>query len=459
LVLIAVILPTHILVTLLESQLTTPVLEQEMRQIGINAAKNLSAQIESSHVLQAEKASSLLEKQIQELLFLQPSIQQIDIFKKQEKGEFVLAASNVEYDDPTERDTHLSVSDTVETHYKTEDNGVSVWEIILPIRHHGRASMGPVLGAVRMEMSLKPVHTISRAFWKITVVAALVNLTLLLFALSFFLRRTISNDRLLRQAETQNEELSTQLREAERQLMLNEKLAVMGQLTASFAHEIGTPLNAVSGHLQLLQEDFKQQSVQKSWIERLDIISGQLLKIEQIVKNFLQSTAKPTSQSQLLDLNQMADRVIGITRPRIDTLGVQVKMDLEKGLGPIRAVPLEIEQIFVNLLNNSLDSIQSKKRMGASGPFVLQLQSRHFNEAMREWAEVSVYDTGEGITKTNLKQVFRPFFTTKRAGEGTGLGLAICQEIASKYNGALLIDSREGQWTKVSLRLPYRTNL
>jgi hypothetical protein len=186
LVLVAVILPTHILVTLLESQLTAPVLEQEMRQIGINSAKNFAAQIEATHVLQSDRAATILEKQLQELLFLQPSIQQIDIFKRQEKGDFTLLASNIEYDDPKDRDAHLPPLETLDTHYKTEDNGVSVWEIIVPIQHRGRSSVGPVLGSVRLEMSLKPVHAISRAFWKITVVAALVNLTLLLFALSFF---------------------------------------------------------------------------------------------------------------------------------------------------------------------------------------------------------------------------------------------------------------------------------
>src|SRR4029077_10301588 len=111
----------------------------------------------------------------------------------------------------------------------------------------------------------------------------------LIFALSYFLRRTIENDRRLKEAESENLQLTHQLHEAQRRLMVSEKLAVMGQLTASFAHEIGTPLNAVGGHLQLLREDLLpvESSERKNLTERLEIVNGQVKKIEEIVKAFL----------------------------------------------------------------------------------------------------------------------------------------------------------------------------
>ena len=75
----------------------------------------------------------------------------------------------------------------------------------------------------------------------------------------------------------------------------------------------------------------------------------------------------------------------------------------------------------------------------------------------KQWAEISVYDTGEGIPKADLGKVLKPFFTTKPPGEGTGLGLAICQQLAHKYGGHLNIESKESAWTRVSVRLPYQT--
>jgi signal transduction histidine kinase len=299
------------------------------------------------------------------------------------------------------------------------------------------------------------VAGLSRAVWKITTFAAAASLALLLIALSYFLRKTIQNDRKLLQTESKNVDLSQQLRDAERQLMMKEKLAVMGQLTASFAHEIGTPLNAVSGHLQLLQEEWGELGQERGWANRLRIVTEQLEKIESIVKGFLHNTAKPTSQFQLMDPNQVLEKTLGILSPRMEAMGVKLEKRLDSRLAPVRAVPLDIEQVLLNLLNNSLDSLQSKRRQYPSFAPKLEVSSRYWKKGLEEWLELGVTDSGQGIPKKNLDRVFQPFFTTKAAGEGTGLGLPICQEIAGKYNGSLQIDSKEGAWTKVTLRMPY----
>lgn len=229
--------------------------------------------------------------------------------------------------------------------------------------------------------------------------------------------------------------------------MNTEKLAVMGQLTASFAHEIGTPLNAIGGHLQLLEEESPGNP-------RVAIIEGQLKKIEEIVKGFLQVTAKPTSQRQLVDLNQLVDKTLSILRPRLDSLQIEVKSSLDRSMGPIRAVPLEIEQILLNLLNNSIDSLKSKRQTKERARLQLEVETETSWDGSNNWAKVSVFDTGEGISKADLGSVLKPFFTTKPPGEGTGLGLTICRQLAHKYGGELELDSREGAWTKATLRIP-----
>jgi signal transduction histidine kinase len=266
-------------------------------------------------------------------------------------------------------------------------------------------------------------------------------------------------------AENQNLQLSQQLHETQRQLMNVEKLAVMGQLTANFAHEIGTPLNAIGGHLQLLHEELapvlgeKADRVSARSSERLEIISGELLRIEKIVKGFLQTTAKPVSQRQLIDINQLVSRTLQIARPQLDELPLEMDCHLDRGLGPLRVVPLDIEQILLNLINNALDSLRAKQGKNDRSRLQLVLSTAMSRVDGSEWAEIAVYDTGTGIRKEDLKNVTKPFFTTKPPGEGTGLGLNICQQLAGKYGGVLELDSKEGAWARVKLRIPYRANI
>ncbi|RYZ94099.1 MAG: HAMP domain-containing histidine kinase, partial [Proteobacteria bacterium] len=334
------------------------------------------------------------------------------------------------------------------------EDGTGYWEVWAPIR----PKKGPALGAVRMEVSLQAAASLGNAVWKIMAVAGLATITCLILVLSYFLRRTIQNDRKLRLTENENVNLSAQLRDAERQLVMKEKLAVMGQLTASFAHEIGTPLNAMGGHLDLLRGDLVKEGAKESWMRRLDILRDQLQKIENIVKGFLQSTAKPVTQFQLLDLNKVMDKTLQIVSPRLDAMGVRLDKSLDNRLGPVRAVPLDVEQVLLNLLNNSLDSLQSKRRAMPAHASRLEVFSRYRREGLAEWVELGVLDTGTGIPRKDLERVFEPFYTTKAVGEGTGLGLTICREILEKYQGRLEIESKEGAWTKVTLRMPYGAN-
>src|SRR6185312_8711593 len=180
---------------------------------------------------------------------------------------------------------------------------------------------------VHVVISTKLVGRFAKTLWKTTVMAAVFSMFALILGLGYFLRKTIQNDRKLRKAESQNLQLTAQLHETERQLMNTEKFAVMGQLTASFAHEIGTPLTAIGGHLQLLTDELSPKvdlSEAPKQMERVEIINGQLQKIEGIVKSFLQSTAKPPSQRQLVDLSQIADKTLRIVKPRMDNLGIEV---------------------------------------------------------------------------------------------------------------------------------------
>ncbi len=460
LVLVAVILPTFLIVTIAENKFTLPILEEEIRQIGINSGKTLAAEIDSSRFLSLSNPTPAIENSLQDILYTQPDIVRIDVVAKDPAtGTIRMVATNIDEDESSISGQLYPLVETVRSEFKIDEAGSGLWDIYVPIEHRTRDPRGPkrLLGTVHVVVSTKLVGRIVGTLWKTTATAAGFSVITLILALGYFLRKTIANDRLLRVAESQNVQLTEQLQEAHRQLVTTEKLAVMGQLTASFAHEIGTPLNAIGGHLQLLKDEIPL-SVREIVNSRFEIVDGQLSKIEAIIKGFLQSTAKPTSQKQLVDLNRLVDKTLNIVTPRTELLGIEVKRNFDRSMAPVRAVPLDLEQIILNLLNNSLDSIKVKSKLKPRNPVHLEVSTTVSKVQGKVWAEISIYDTGEGIRKVDLKNVLKPFFTTKRPGEGTGLGLTICQQLAHKYGGDLLIDSKEGAWTRVTLKLPYQTH-
>jgi len=458
LVLVSVILPTFLIVTVAENKIALPILQEELRQLGINAAKTLAAEIDSSRLLTLARPTPVIENSLQDILSAQPDIVRIDVIARDPLTKAVKTiASNVE-DDPTAPPPMLA--EAVSSEFRDDGQGGGFWEVNVPIEHKSRDPRGPkrLLGSVHVSVSTQSIGRVAITFWKTTAAAAAFSVVSLILFLSYFLRKTIANDRLLRQATSHNLQLTERLQDAQRKLMNSEKLAVMGQLTASFAHEMGTPLNAIGGHLQLLRDDISPESGKKI-DERLEIVSGQLGKIESIVKRFLQSTAKPTTQKQLVDINLLADKALELLTPRVDTLKIEIKRDFDRNIGPIRAVPLDIEQILLNFLNNSLDSIKAKQAHRTRLLSHLEIKTQIVHSGGKDWIGISVYDTGEGIRKMDLKNVLKPFFTTKPPGEGTGLGLAICKEIAHKYGGDVGVDSKEGVWTRMTLRLPYQVNI
>jgi signal transduction histidine kinase len=457
LTLVAVILPTFLIITLIVDRLTQPYLEEEVRQIGIASAKTFALEIEREKTFARPNAQEILEKQITELLSIQPNILRFDVYKKTQDGKGELIASSHDF---TSYTPTIALDDRVVSRPLSEES-VSVWELSVPITQKSSAgsksASSKLLGNVRLQISLQLVGEILAGFQHFSLAAGFMSVVILFALLSFFLRRTIQNDRLLRRARSQNTKLYEQLHDAQRQVMNNEKLAVMGQLTANFAHEIGTPLNAIGGHLQLLRDELSSPKLPlPSARERIEILNGQVSKIEHIVRELLQTTAKPQSQTQLVDLNRVAEKTLSLVHPRADALGVEINTHFDRSLGPVRLVPIDLEQILLNLVNNSLDALQEKWSRRPGERLLLELDTRIQELEDSHWAEISIRDSGMGISSEDLQSVVKPFFTTKAPGQGTGLGLTICQQLVKKYDGVLDLSSKEGSWTEVKIRFPFQ---
>lgn len=241
----------------------------------------------------------------------------------------------------------------------------------------------------------------------------------------------------LAERNTQLEEANATLFEIQRELTKFERLAAAGQLAAQFAHEVGTPLNLISGHVQLLAA----RTTEHKGRERLELISSQIARIERIVRNMLDATRRPRPHLEPLDLNALLRRIFEITAPTLATRQVELHTEFDEMLPPIYGDNDQLQQVFINLINNSLDAMPQ----GGVLSFTTAVQE--------DCVLVSCRDTGEGIRAEIKPRIFDPLFTTKQRGQGSGLGLAVAHQIIHEHGGAITVESEPGQGAEFQLRL------
>ncbi len=216
----------------------------------------------------------------------------------------------------------------------------------------------------------------------------------------------------------------TETKELQRQLVNAEKLASLGTLAAGVAHEINNPLGVILGFCELLLRKAPPGSQLE---EDLKTIERQGLICKDTVENLLSFARGEKGPVDRADLNACIESIAKIIRPLLDKKGVELTLDLEPALPPVRAEARQIQQVFLNLINNALAA------MPEGGE--LTLRSWHDRQSRRVAAQVQ--DTGLGIPPEHLDRIFEPFFTTKPEGQGTGLGLFVSYGIVTGYGGTL----------------------
>jgi signal transduction histidine kinase len=243
-----------------------------------------------------------------------------------------------------------------------------------------------------------------------------------------------------------NEELrriNEELFETQKNLARSERLAVAGQLAASLAHEIGTPLNSISGHVQLLA---RRKSNDEATARRLLVIEKQVENIVRTVRQLLSWTRKYEMRLELVDLGRVLEDSVLLSSPALELRKIRVQMTAGKGCPKIYGDSGYLHQVFLNLINNSADA------MPRGGELRIKLRGPSADEP-RE-VEVTIADTGTGMPRETLAHIFDPMFTTKQIGTGAGLGLAICDRIVRQHAGTIRAESEQGRGTMFTIRLP-----
>ncbi len=257
-------------------------------------------------------------------------------------------------------------------------------------------------------------------------------------------------DAALSELQTKNTELAALVERnalLREELGAQERLAVAGQLTATFAHEVGTPLNLVTGHLQLLDA---QKDLPDKTRERLRVIQGQIQRVGDIVRRLLDLTRRPQLHRQAQLFSSLFADLQQLWAPTLAAHGVTVEAEVPADCC-LEVDRKQMEQLFLNLMNNAIDAMPS------GGSVRISVEPGEESSPGGLWWELRFQDSGQGIPAEHMGQVFRPMFTTKPEGEGTGLGLSICREIVRNHGGEIRIDSTEGFGTAVIFTLPGAT--
>jgi PAS domain S-box-containing protein len=237
----------------------------------------------------------------------------------------------------------------------------------------------------------------------------------------------------------------------EREMQQTEKLVVVGQLAAGIAHQIGTPLNVISGSAEYLMMGWGSDRPRP---HELEIIIAQTDRITKLIQQLLNFARPARMTMQPVKLNDLLREVVGLTEHQITKERIAVRTEFQPDLPAIQGDPDQLEQAFLNVVINAWHA------MPAGGTLTLQTRPAAAGEGVRrrgrapEGVEVSIADTGVGIPAEHLPRIFDPFFSTKGVGKGTGLGLAITRRILEDHRGTIAVSSEVGHGTTFTIWLP-----
>jgi two-component system NtrC family sensor kinase len=250
--------------------------------------------------------------------------------------------------------------------------------------------------------------------------------------------------------ETKVAERTEQLNAAHQKLLHSDRLASLGQLAASVAHEINNPLSGVLNLSMLMERIMKDGGIppgrEEEFRRYLSRVSTETARVGRIVSDLLAFSRRSKPQRIDADLNKLVSSTISLVGHKLKLSDCQADIDLAHDLPPVWCDPSQMQQVILNLVMNAAEAMHSKgggtvrvtTRVAASGRDV----------------EIVVADNGEGIAPENLGKIFHPFFTTKPEGKGVGLGLAVLYGIIQAHDGEIDVKSTPGQGTTFTVTIP-----
>ncbi|HEX6650639.1 MAG TPA: HAMP domain-containing sensor histidine kinase [Pyrinomonadaceae bacterium] len=332
----------------------------------------------------------------------------------------------------------------------------SLYRVFATTSENGRPS-----GAVEIVQRFDNIWAVAFRYLKSVIWMFLVAIALIVLGTYFLFRQLQLTTKLetekgilrerVRDATIELQKRNQQLQETNLELWhtnrrMNElgRLAAAGQTAAHFAHEVGTPLNLISGHVQLLKSDLDRDP--RDAESRIKTISAQIERIERIVRRMLDKTRFETELSPL-DLNAVLRKLCDAMLPALDKRNIRLVETFDDRLPLMAGSSDRLQQLFLNLINNSLDAMSEGGEIHIS-------TACEGKAGKAQRIIVDFTDTGSGMTPDVMEHIFDPLYTTKGRGRGTGLGLVIVNQVVSELGGTVGVESELGKGTRFRLTFP-----
>jgi PAS domain S-box-containing protein len=244
----------------------------------------------------------------------------------------------------------------------------------------------------------------------------------------------------------------TQTKMLQNQLIRSERLAATGQLAASIAHEINSPLQGITALLNVIRTKYKKD---KKLLEQLDLVKSAFESIRDTVRNLIDLNRPGKEKKQPMDINQVIENTSTLVRSFLIKSRVRINLNLAAKKSKLTASPQQLGQVFMNLINNAVEAITGspkfKKKLKEDPTYSGDVFIETFNQ--NNDLVIKVKDSGPGIAKKDLEYIFDPFFTRKKT-MGMGVGLSICYGIIEDHKGNIIAENDKDGGAVFTITLP-----
>lgn len=264
-------------------------------------------------------------------------------------------------------------------------------------------------------------------------------------ALTNMLKRLDENKKELKNHIISLEKANEDLKTARDEIIKSEKLASVGRLAAGIAHEIGNPVGIILGYIELIQKGGLSKEDENDFLGRIE---SEISRVDVIIRQLLDFSRSSTKKLGVCEVHKLITGTVEMLEPQSRLNELEIGLELEAENDQVFADKNQLQQVFLNILINSIDAFTEGRR--ESGYSCIKIQSENKNETI----ELRFIDNGPGISPDKLNRIFDPFFTTKEPGRGTGLGLSVCYRIIESLGGTIKAESSPGNGMRLYVELP-----